>query len=39
MVIKGEDNRSIVSNFNIDGINAVVGIDLPLSAEERDSNK
>ncbi|MEM7759973.1 MAG: Calx-beta domain-containing protein, partial [Cyanobacteria bacterium P01_A01_bin.40] len=39
MVIKREDNRSIVSNFNIDGINAVVGIDLPLSAQvERDSN-
>ena len=27
MAIRGEDNRSIVTNFNVDGIDAVVGID------------
>ena len=31
MAILGEDNRSIVTNFNVDGIDAVVGVDIPPS--------
>ena len=39
MVIKNEDNRSIVTNFNIDGIDAVVGIDFSLIVSRPNSSK